>query len=180
VARLDRLAPTLQGLYALAPYDSGLGAAIKRAKQQARREPAVAVSRTLARRFAPYLGVFDVIVPAPSTVRSRLRRGFSVAAILAWQLSRESGVPYLDALRVQEGKQQARLTAAERRTNLVGRVHPRRPVYGRVLWVDDVLTTGGSAAACSEALARGGAAQVWGAVACVARAKTPPEKVGSA
>lgn len=166
--RLDRMAPTLDGLFVVAPYASGFGKAIARSKSNAHRGLAKHVAQTWARRISPFIERFDLIVPAPSTRASLARRGFSVAALFAEALSLSTGTPYKHALQVSRGKQQARLDRLERRANLRGRVSCRTHLPPRVLWVDDVVTTGGSAEACAEALRHHGAQQVWGAVACVA------------
>ena len=165
--RLDRLAPTLDGLFAVAPYASGFGRAIAASKSKAQRGLARLVAVAWARRVAPFVQQFELIVPAPSTRASLARRGFSVASLLAEALSLSSGVPYNQALQVSPGKQQARLDRDQRRTNLQGRVRCQVHVPKRVLWVDDVVTTGGSAQACATALRSKGAEEVWGAVACV-------------
>jgi predicted amidophosphoribosyltransferase len=75
--------------------------------------------------------------------------------------------------RVKSTPPQAGLTNAKRRENVRGafRVKPRAKtkVAGlRLLLVDDVLTTGATAAACARALKRAGAAQV--TIATVSRA----------
>jgi orotate phosphoribosyltransferase len=55
---------------------------------------------------------------------------------------------------------QARRRAAERRIAMAGAFAATRPVDGRVVLVDDVLTTGATAAACAETLISAGAARV--------------------
>ena len=69
----------------------------------------------------------------------------------------------LDALeRVRNTRQQARLTNAERLTNLDGAFALKADVAGRrALLIDDVRTTGTTANACAEALLQGGAEAVY-------------------
>jgi ComF family protein len=104
----------------------------------------------------------------------RARRGFNQADALAREISRVTGLPVLRTVRrVKATAAQAGLTNARRRQNMSGafRVTRRRrgEIAGlRLLLVDDVLTTGATAAACARVLKRAGAAQV--TVAVVARA----------
>lgn len=129
-----------------------------------------------------------VLVPVPLSRARRRRRGFNQAALLARALGRELGWTAAGVLRREgRGRRQARLGGASRRENVRGLFRARRPgpVAGRredprrdspVLVVDDVVTTGSTAAACSEVLRRAG----WrpaGAVA-FARAVAEPRPSG--
>jgi ComF family protein len=107
---------------------------------------------------------FDVIVPMPLHWRKRLQRGFNQSELLANFLSKRTGIPVLGALkRRKRTDPQAGLTRAQRRTNVAGafEVRGRDKVEGRhVLLIDDVLTTGATASACSAVLKRAGARRV--------------------
>ncbi len=127
--------------------------------------------RTLARPLGEYLAVaiphdqrFDLIVPVPLHWRRRLARGFNQAALLAAAVARRYALPVAPAVRRRRGTpSQAGLTNAQRRANMAGAFRVRRPeqVRGRrVLLVDDVMTTGATAAACAAALKRAGASHV--------------------
>ena len=96
-----------------------------------------------------------------------VRRGFNQSAWLAAALSRASGVKLsVDALkRVKSTPIQGGLSADGRRRNVQGAFAVRRSRLARVkdqkiLLVDDVLTTGATAEACTRALRRAGAACV--------------------
>jgi predicted amidophosphoribosyltransferase len=64
-------------------------------------------------------------------------------------------------VRVKKTRPQVELSPAERRANLRGAFVATEAVQGRrVLIVDDVVTTGGTAVACAEALKQAGAVEV--------------------
>ena len=105
----------------------------------------------------------DVVTWVPLTRRRKAERGFDQARELAMAVGREAGLPVRRLLRrVVSTGPQAKRDAAERRAAMRGSfvVCDRVPVPGRVLLVDDVLTTGATAAACAEALLDAGASRV--------------------
>jgi ComF family protein len=115
----------------------------------------------------------DVLVPVPLHPRRARERGYNQALLLARRLERAWGVPVAaDALRRTVATQpQADLDAAARRRNVRDAFAVRSPelIAGRhVVLVDDVLTTGATAAECAMSLRRAGAATV--GVLTVARA----------
>jgi ComF family protein len=107
---------------------------------------------------------YDAVVPMPLHWRRRWRRGFNQSEILARLLAKERGVRMLDVVkRVRPTAVQAGLTNSNRRKNVAGafRVFRKTQVAGkRILLIDDVLTTGATAAACASALKRAGASSV--------------------
>jgi ComF family protein len=117
-----------------------------------------------------------VIVPVPLHPRRRVERGFDQAALLAGALAGLANLPLaLGAVRrTRATGQQARLGREERLANVAAAFSASRPrdVHGRhVVLVDDVLTTGATAASCAQALLEAGASRV--DVVVVARASDP-------
>ncbi len=163
----------LRGCWVLAPYDGGIGAALKRAKGRGDAGLATAVADLFATRAAPTVVAarFDAIVPAPSTPWSRFQRGFSLAAVLAEAVSERTSVPVVHALARRHGSRQVGLDRAARRANLAHRVRGDTPISGRVLLLDDVLTTGATADTCVRELLGAGASEVWLAVVCRANTR---------
>jgi predicted amidophosphoribosyltransferase len=105
--------------------------------------------------------VGDQVTWVPSTRRSEAERGFVPAEALARPLARLLGLPAARLLsKVRETRDQAGLSRAERRSNLGGAFAAIGRVPGRVILVDDVMTTGATIEACALALLHGGAREV--------------------
>ncbi|HEX5230132.1 MAG TPA: ComF family protein [Bryobacteraceae bacterium] len=104
---------------------------------------------------------FDAIVPMPLHWRKRWQRGFNQATLLAREIGRRTHTPVRNAMRrVRNTESQAGLTSAKRRQNVSGAFRAGGPIAGRVLLIDDVMTTGATAASCARALKRAGASHV--------------------
>lgn len=134
-----------------------------------------------ARQFLPWLdgrgfGLvpgrgFEVVVPVPAHPARLRRRGFNPAALLACHVARVLEAPHrpLALTRIRSTPPQAGLTRGRRLANLAGAFQANPDDVGgrRVLLVDDVLTTGATAAGCAAALRKAGAFQVHVAVLAV-------------
>lgn len=127
--------------------------------------------RTLAKPFGAHLAValprnerFDAVVPMPLHWLRRWRRGFNQSELLAREIARRCGIPVIRAVRRRKATaSQAGLTNAKRRANVAGAFAAKkgRPLERkRVLLIDDVMTTGATAAACAQAAKRAGASYV--------------------
>lgn len=109
---------------------------------------------------------FDLIVPVPLHWRRRWQRGFNQSELLGKEISRHIGIPLANVLRRGRATAtQAGLSNTARRSNVrtafQGRRFAESLVRGkRVLLIDDVMTTGSTAAACAVALKKAGAAHV--------------------
>jgi ComF family protein len=109
----------------------------------------------------------DLIVPVPLSRTRLLRRRFNQAARLGSEVSARTGVP-MDALslvRVRAIASQVGLSRSERQENVRGafavREMRRDRIDGRrIVLLDDVVTTGATAAAATRALRRAGADRI--------------------
>lgn len=159
---------------ALALYQGPVAQAVRDFKYRRQLAGGAALARWLAREIPPaWLDRVDMVAPVPLHPRRLLSRGFNQAAALFEPLTRERGLVFAPRLlvRLRHTKPQVSLSPQERRGNVAGAfgVRPGQRVAGKnVLIVDDVLTTGATAAECRAALKLAGAAGV--GVLTVARA----------
>lgn len=160
----DRLAslPPSEGVsygWALGPYAGPVGLWVRRAKYSGDGEALARLGGVLARLMG---GVpADVVVPVPSGWFRSVSRGFVPADLLATPVARQAGVPVRRCLVRVGGPAQAGLARRLRAANVAARFEVRGRCSGRVLLVDDVVTTGSTMAACASALLGAGAREVW-------------------
>jgi ComF family protein len=113
-----------------------------------------------------------LVIPVPLHRSKYAQRGFNQARALRkthpkWRLTLASQA----LMRLRATESQAGLTFRQRRLNVRGAFTVSDPAFvanKHVLLIDDIFTTGATARAAAQALARAGAASVW--VATLARA----------
>jgi ComF family protein len=125
-------------------------------------------ARWMARAGAELLAQAEVIVPVPLHRRRLVQRRYNQSALLALALGKATQKPVLvDALkRTRHTPQQAGLTREQRQENVkdafaVNTRHKDMLSDKAVLLVDDVLTTGATLNACTQALLERGAKAVY-------------------
>ena len=159
--------PGVDACTAVLAYDGPARDVVARLKYRNHRSALVGLAAAMA---ASVTTPPDVVTWAPTTTRRRRDRGFDHAELLARAVARHLSRPCRPLLDRRPGPPQTGRPLAER---LAGpHLAPRRAVAGRVLVVDDVVTSGATATAAALALRAAGA----GAVDVVAAARTPPPR----
>jgi predicted amidophosphoribosyltransferase len=159
-------------VHALAEYGGTARTVLLSFKERGRRDLAGPLGRMMGAVVPTLAGVAPArdgtwwLVPAPSRPRAARRRGGSHTVALARHMAAalaKQGEPaaVAQALRLGRGvRDSAGLGAADRAANVFGRVtvHPAGvpPPGTPVVLLDDVVTTGATAAACTEALCDAG------------------------
>jgi ComF family protein len=120
-------------------------------------------------RFRPDLMQFfskcDGLVPVPIHPARRRERGYNQSEIIAQTLSKLSGCPVLDKalIRLRYTESQTKLDRAGRAQNLQEAFAcstPGKVAQKHLVLIDDVFTTGATAAQCSSLLIQSGAIRV--------------------
>lgn len=154
-------------------YHGSLKEAVIRMKYRGERNLRTPLGKLLI-NVALKLPPCDVIVPVPIDPARKGLRGFDQARDLAEELSRGLGLDLNDAL--ERRKSNISMTGLSRRDRweevkdaikLGSSSRARRLAGSRVLLVDDVVTTGATANACSRVLKKAGVVEVY--VAALAR-----------
>lgn len=149
------------------------GGALADALHRFKYAPAPQLARPLGVLLAPAAdgALADVVAPVPLHPRRLRERGFDQAYLLAKAVARRLGLPLEGRLarRVRATRPQVGLDRLAREANVRGAFWAGPAARGlRVLLVDDVFTTGATAAACAAALKEAGARRVEVLTLCLA------------
>ena len=123
---------------------------------------------TLVLAEAAWISQIDCLVPVPVHPLRLRQRGYNQAQVLAQQVGGHTGLPLcLDVLfRPREQGSQISRSRQERLLAMKDAFSAKSAEGKHILLVDDVLTTGATAAACARALQAAGAAEVRILTAC--------------
>ena len=121
----------------------------------------------LARLLTPLLEgeQFDVITHIPTANARRRQRGFDHAELIAKHLAAKLRLPSRRLLARRGSGRQVGSGRRQRFEQMGQAFYSRGRARGRVLIVDDVLTTGATMSHAAKTLKEEGAQRVWGAVA---------------
>lgn len=128
-----------------------------------RLDMAKALSRWMLRAGGPLVAAADVITPVPLHWTRTLRRGYNQSAELARALGVLADRPVAPTLltRTRRTPPLKGMTRAIRRDTLRDGISCKTDLTGQtVLLIDDVMTTGATLTACSEALRDAGAERI--------------------
>lgn len=115
----------------------------------------------------PEINKLDAVACVPMDAKKERQRGFNQSELLAEAISQRAGILNVHALRkIKTTPPQVTLSEKERWENVKGAFdiieEKKQAVKGKkLLLVDDVLTTGATAGACSLVLRKNGAARVF-------------------
>lgn len=168
-------APAHDGVRAAVAYGPAARTLALKLKYGGRTAYAATAARLMARLMPEEA---DLLVPVPLHRWRIWGRGFNQAALIAWELSRRSGVPAeMDLLRRVKATPVLRGLGARGRAKAVAGAFAAAPdakqaLKGKaVVLVDDIHTSGATTDACVRVLKRAGAAKV--TVLCWARVLDP-------
>lgn len=152
---------------ALWVYQEEVKHSIYRFKYQGRREYSRYYGRELARVYGDWLNRrgIDALVPIPLSKKRFRRRGFNQAALIAREISRQTGIPVYEnlLLRVRDTKAQKELNDQERKNNLkkAFKTRANKVQLDHILLIDDIYTTGSTMNEAAAALRQSGASEVY-------------------
>ncbi|MFL5941849.1 MAG: ComF family protein [Gaiellaceae bacterium] len=138
-------------------YDAAARRVVHAWKERGLRRLAAEAAQLVAERLPP--AEVDALTFVPADRARRLERGHNPAERLALELATLWELPCLPLLERTRGGRQRGSSAAERRT-VRGAFRPSGAAPRRVAVVDDVYTTGATAAAAATALRAAGARRV--------------------
>ncbi len=142
-------------------YDGPAARTVQRYKYGGSRYLSAFMAQAMLRAALEAELTFDNLCHVPLHPKKRRKRGFDQASLLAERLSELTGKSHFDAIRrVRNTPSQTKLNITKRKENMRGAFEPVQPVSGHVLLVDDVFTTGATAAECAGVLKAAGAASV--------------------
>lgn len=156
--------PAWDAAVASGPYAFPLDRLVQRLKYGANLPIAAALGARLAAAVASTgaAGRVDALVPMPLSAARQRERGYNQAREIARSLGRATGLPLRGGLvRSRHAAPQAASPWRERSRNVRGAFALAASFEGaRVALVDDVMTSGATAASAASALREGGAARV--------------------
>ena len=155
-SRVEAGGRAFEKIVALGPFSGALQQAIYALKFRNQVRLGRALGERMGQCLAGQLAPLDCLLPVPLHPARQRERGFNQSVEIAAGLGAALGVPVCHGVvrRQRNTRQQAFLSAEERRANLHGAFAPMTalPTSIRIGLVDDVWTTGETMSACAQAV----------------------------
>lgn len=155
-SRVEEGGRAFEKIVSLGPFTGALQQAIYALKFRNQVRLGRALGERMGQCLAEQLAPLDCLLPVPLHPARQRERGFNQSAEIAAGLGAVLGVPVCHGVvrRRRNTRQQALLSAEERRANLRGAFASASalPASVRIGIVDDVWTTGETVAACAQAV----------------------------
>lgn len=152
--------PNVWTAFSLGRYQGPLGALIRRGKHRPDDAALAEAAGLLARAARGRLPDADAVCCVPTTPARLWTRGLNPARRLAKPVARALRRPFLEPLQRHGQGSQVGRTASQRWAAATQQFRAEGPITGTWLLVDDVWTTGATAAACATELLGAGAERV--------------------
>ena len=163
--RCQAAPPAWDHLRSLARYGGALRHAIHALKYRRDLGLGEVLSRSLLQLYRSLAWQADMAVPVPLDLARMRERGYNQISLLTIPLALASELLYRPKAlnKVKETPRQVTLNGHHRRSNLAGafEADPQLVKGKTILLIDDVVTTGTTLQACSQALRTAGARQVF-------------------
>jgi ComF family protein len=117
------------------------------------------IRKTLENKGLPVKTAIVPVPPRPGKIRNT---GWDQVEYLARLLEKGKGLLVRRCLKRLRSKSQKELDRNSRKTNLKGRIIPKKQIPKTAVIIDDVITTGSTLEACAHALKESGAQAVYG------------------
>ena len=115
---------------------------------------------------------FELVASVPLSVERQRERGFNQSEIIAKNVAKHFGKPYIPLLKkTRNNPEQHKLSSKEREKNVIGVysvIDSERVKGKKILLVDDVATTGNTLAECCRMLKKSGADRILCAAIAIA------------
>ena len=154
------IAPGLKSLHCAFPYQDQAKMLVYQLKYYHVRRAAVPLAAAMKNLPA---GDADLVLPMPTTRRRKWERGYNQTELIAAPFASAHKIEVHARLlrRIDDAASQTKVTSEERRKNVIGSMRAGSEVSGRkVLLIDDVYTTGSTAAEAVRALNEAGCTDI--------------------
>ncbi len=151
--------------YSVFYYKKDVASAVKKLKFSGKQLYADAFGRLLAMKLLEERVSADMITWVPVSRKRKRKRGYDQAEEIAKAVGRELGIPVKGLLcKVRHNSAQAQIGDHRQRRANVANVYkvidPGKVCGGRILLIDDVITSGATLDECSKILSEAGAESI--------------------